>query len=309
MGAALDLVRDMERALGRSETDLSPWFHEDFIWDGNAGCGRKDGLEGYRKGWQAPFRAAFGNRRFDTTVWLEDGDWAACIGTCFATHDGDFMGIAPTGRPLAIAYVDFWQIRDGRIAYNKVDVDLPGVAAQLGRDIFHGHGWDRLDPPVRRLWRGQSGQGAARPPLDVVRDMEAALQRSDVDVSAYFHEDFVWDANYGCGLKHGLSEFETGWYRPFRAAFGNRDFRTDLFISDGDWAACYGACHATLDADFLGVKATGQPIRVPYIDFWRIEGDKIAENVVRVDFASILRQLGHDPFDGEGWEIFGGTAR
>ncbi|MEX0276823.1 MAG: ester cyclase [Ruegeria sp.] len=301
MGAALDLVKDMERALGRSETDMSPWFHEDFVWDGNAGCGRKTGLREFQTGWQYPFRAAFGNRRFDTPLWLEDGDWVACVGTCHATHSGDFMGIPPSGRPLSVPYVDFWQIRDGRIAYNKVNVDLAGVAAQLGWDVFQGKGWDRLDPPVARLWRGKQGHGAAAEPLEIVKAMEAALQRSDVDVSAFFHEDFVWDANYGCGLKHGLDEFESGWYLPFREFFGNRDFVTPHFMQDGDWAACFGACHATLERDFMGIEATGQQIRIPYIDFWRIEGTKIAENIVRVDFASIVEQLGGDVFAGRGW--------
>ena len=303
MGQTLDIIMDMEGVMARSETDLTPWFHDDYVWDGNAGCGRKEGVEAWQTGWQTPFRATFGNRSYDAPVWIEDGDWAACFGTCTATHDAEFMGIPATGKPVWIPYVNIARVRDGRIAYNKADVDLPCVAAQLGHDIFKGHGWDRhLDFPVRRLYRGKSGQGASRPPLNVVHEMEAALQRSDVDVSDYFHDDFVWDANYGCGLKHGLSEFESGWYLPFRVAFGNRDFRTELFVQQGDWAACYGACHATLDTDFLGVKATGQKIRVPYIDFWRIEGDKIAENVVRVDFASILRQIGHDPFNGHGWD-------
>lgn len=301
MGAVLDLVKDMELALGRSETDLSPWFQEDFIWDGNAGCGRKAGLREFEQGWYLPFRDAFGDRRFDTTIWLEDGDWAACVGTCHATHAGDFMGIPATGRPLEVRYIDFWHIREGRIAYNKVNVDLAGVAAQLGWDVFDGKGWDRLDPPVNRLWRGKHGQGAVANPLEVVQSMEAALQRSDVDVSEFFHDDFIWDANYGCGLKHGLAEFESGWYEPFRAHFGKRDFVSPHFMQTGDWAACFGACFATLERDFMGIKATGQKIRIPYIDFWRIEGTKIAENIVRVDFPSIVEQLGGDVFGGKGW--------
>lgn len=302
MAAVLDLVKDMEQALGQSETDMSSWFHDDFQWDGNAGCGQKSGLDDFRTGWQIPFRSAFGDRRYDTHLWMEDGDWAACFGTCHATHSGAFMGIPATGRPVRIPYVDFWQVRDGRIAYNKVDVDLASVAAQLGWDVFGGHGWDRLDPPVRRLWRGQAGQGASARPLDVVQAMEAALQRIEVDVADYFHEDFVWDANYGCGLKHGLSEFEDGWYLPFRQYFGNHDFRTEHFMQDGDWAACFGACFATLEQEFMGIPATGQPIRIPYIDFWRIEGSKIAENVVRVDFANVVKQLGGDVFQGKGWD-------
>ena len=136
MGAILDLVQNMELALGRGEPDLSPWFRQDFIWDGNAGCGRKTGLPDFEARWRRPFHAAFGNCRFDTTLWLEDGDWAACIGTCHATHSGDFMGIPATGRPLRVPYIDFWQIQDERIAYNKVNVDLAGFAAQLGWDVF-----------------------------------------------------------------------------------------------------------------------------------------------------------------------------
>lgn len=51
----------------------------------------------------------------------------------------------------------------------------------------------------------------------------------------------------------------------------------------------------------MGIAASGQSIRVPYIDFWRIEGAKIAENIVRVDFASLVEQLGGDLFGGKLW--------
>lgn len=145
MGAALDIVQDMERALGRSETDMRPWFHEDFVWDGNYGCGRKAGVRAFFDSWQKPYRAAFADRSYHTERWLEDGDWAACFGTCKARHAGDFMGIAPTGKAVCIPYIDFWQIREQRIAYNKVSVDFADVLAQLGHDVFAGAGWEAFD--------------------------------------------------------------------------------------------------------------------------------------------------------------------
>ena len=114
MGAALKLVRDMEAALGRSETDMRPWFHADFIRDSTCGCGRKSGV-----------RAFFGG-------WLEDGDRVACFGACQARHAGRFMGVAPTGKAL-------------RIACNKVNVDFADVLAQLGVDLFGGEGWELFD--------------------------------------------------------------------------------------------------------------------------------------------------------------------
>ncbi|MCW1952028.1 MAG: ester cyclase [Octadecabacter sp.] len=146
MGQALKLVKDMEAALGRAETDLSPWFHEDFIWDGNRGCGVKHGLAGFVAGWQSPWRAFLSDRSYHTTQWLEDGDWVSCFGYAEGVHSGPFMGIAPTGKTLRVPYIDFWQIRDGRIAYNKVSVDLAEALHQLGHDVFGGHGWDT--PPI-----------------------------------------------------------------------------------------------------------------------------------------------------------------
>ena len=39
-----------------------------------------------------------------------------------------------------------------------------------------------------------------------------------------------------------------------------------------------------------------------YMDFWKIEDGKIADNWVSVDFAHVLAQLGEDVFGGRGWE-------
>lgn len=138
----LQVVKDMEAALGRSDQDMTPHFHEDFVWDGNRGCGVKHGIEDFRQRWQLPFRAAFTERDYITERWMEDGNWAACYGHIEGTHSGAFMGIAATGRRIRIPYIDFWEIKDDRIAYNKVSVDFAEVLHQLGVDAFGGKGWD-----------------------------------------------------------------------------------------------------------------------------------------------------------------------
>jgi predicted ester cyclase len=89
-----------------------------------------------------------------------------------------------------------------------------------------------------------------------------------------------------------------------RAAFSDRDYKTEQMISDGDWAACFGHIEATHSGPFMGIAATGQRVRIPYMDFWRIEEGRIADNPVFVDFAEVLFQLGRDVFAGEGWEAF-----
>ena len=151
--ASLDAVQRMEDALAAQEDDMTRYFHEDFLWRGNAGCGVKRGVEEFRRNWQLPFRVAFTDRVYKTEKFLADGEWAACFGHIEATHSGTFMGIAPTGKRIVIPYMDFWRVEDGRIADNPVSVDFAHVLAQLGRDVFGGEGWESYDrgeaEPVR----------------------------------------------------------------------------------------------------------------------------------------------------------------
>ena len=141
-------------------------------------------------------------------------------------------------------------------------------------------------------------------PLEIVQAMEAALQRRDIDVSAYFHDDFVWSANYGCGTKRGVAEFRRNWQLPIRAAFTERDYKTEKFIADGEWAACFGHIEATHSGPFMGIEATGRRVTIPYMDFWRVRDGRISDNPVMVDFPAVLAQLGRDVFEGQGWEAY-----
>ncbi|MEO0913570.1 MAG: ester cyclase [Pseudomonadota bacterium] len=145
--------------------------------------------------------------------------------------------------------------------------------------------------------------------LAAVRAMEDGLAANEMDMTPYFTEDFLWRGNQGCGTKRGLAEFQANWQFPFRAAFTDREYKTERFLADGDWAACFGHIEATHSGAFMGIAPTGKRVRIPYMDFWRVEDGRIADNPVSVDFASVLMQLGRDVFDGQGWEAYDdGTA-
>lgn len=140
--------------------------------------------------------------------------------------------------------------------------------------------------------------------LAAVRRMEDGLAAGENDMTRYFHEGFLWRGNRGCGTKEGVAAFRRNWQLPIRAAFTERDYRTEKFLADGDWAACFGHIEATHSGPFMGIAPTGRRVRIPYMDFWRVEDGRIADNPVFVDFAAVLAQLGRDVFDGEGWEAY-----
>jgi steroid delta-isomerase-like uncharacterized protein len=89
------------------------------------------GREGFKQVVQT-FIDAFPDFHVVVEEMVAEGDAVASRGTMSGTHRGDFMGIAATGRQIAVGYSDIWRFRDGRAAENWVQLDLLGLMQQLG---------------------------------------------------------------------------------------------------------------------------------------------------------------------------------
>ena len=145
-GETRRVVERMVDGLNDHEIDgMGEFFHQDFRWIGNAGSGVKNGLKAFQDNWQRPFQTAFSEKVCIDEARLAEGEWMAAFGRQEATHSGEFMGIAPTGKRVEIRYMDFWKVQDGKIVSNWVMVDFPYVMRQLGVDPFQGHGWEKFD--------------------------------------------------------------------------------------------------------------------------------------------------------------------
>lgn len=120
----------------------------------------------------------------------------------------------------------------------------------------------------------------------------------------FFHPDFRWMGNAGCGTKNGLKEFQNNWQRPFQAAFSDKVCTDEARIVQGEWMAAFGAQMATHSGEFMGIPPTGKRVEIRYMDFWKVVDGKIVDNWVMVDFPHVMRQLGVDPFNGYGWEVY-----
>lgn len=125
--------------------DIDEFFSESFRWMGNTGCGTKAGIREFQENWQKPFQAAFSNKVCIDEARLYMGEWAAAFGRQEAIHSGIFMGIKPENKKIQIRYMDFWKVENGKIVDNWVMVDFPNILAQLGVDVFNGHGWEAYD--------------------------------------------------------------------------------------------------------------------------------------------------------------------
>lgn len=77
-------------------------------------------------------RSAFGD--FSATVEdiIAEGDTVAMRVTLRGTHEGEFMGIEPTGNSFEIENMVFARVRDGMVAERRVLPDFLGLMRQLG---------------------------------------------------------------------------------------------------------------------------------------------------------------------------------
>lgn len=77
-------------------------------------------------------RTAFGD--FSATVEdiVAEDDTVAMRVTLRGTHDGEFMGVEPTGREFEIQNMVFTRVTDGKIAERWVQPDVFGLLVQLG---------------------------------------------------------------------------------------------------------------------------------------------------------------------------------
>ena len=94
---------------------------------------------GAAKRWIAPFRASFPDVHMEIVELIAEGDTVVGRFTCSATHLGQWLGQAPTGRRFErVDEVGIFRLRDGRIADAWSLEDTLGRLRQLGLTAEHG---------------------------------------------------------------------------------------------------------------------------------------------------------------------------
>lgn len=122
MHAELMRTRDPER--------VGDFFAHDFV-SHNTPPGLPQGVEGVKL-FFGMFRDALSDLDVTLDEIVAEDDRVAIATTTTGTHTGDLMGIAPTGRTLAVAGIDLVRIEDGKIVEHRGLTDTVGLLRQLG---------------------------------------------------------------------------------------------------------------------------------------------------------------------------------
>jgi predicted ester cyclase len=77
------------------------------------------------------FRDAFPDVTVEIDELVADGDRVAVATTFTGTHQGELMGMAPTGRRVSVTGIDIVRVHDGAIVEHRGLTDIVGLMRQL----------------------------------------------------------------------------------------------------------------------------------------------------------------------------------
>ena len=128
----------------------------------------------------------------------------------------------------------------------------------------------------------------------VARMIEALNEHVIDGQEEFWAEDMHWYGPAGIGTKPSLKAFQDEQQRPFLHAFPDKEAFDQIRIAEGEYVAASGYQVAIHSGDWLGIPATGKRVKIRYMDFWRVEDDKLVENWVLIDILDVLEQLGYN---------------
>ena len=102
-----------------------------FIVHGAGGQAVPSGTEGVKQLVMA-WRTGFPNGQMTIDDLMAEGDKVVVRMTWRGTQEGDFYGIAPTGKQVAVTSIGIDRVANGKIVEGWGEVDMLGMYQQLG---------------------------------------------------------------------------------------------------------------------------------------------------------------------------------
>jgi steroid delta-isomerase-like uncharacterized protein len=87
--------------------------------------------------------AAFPDRAIEVHAIIGEGDRVAARITWTGTQKGQYLAVAPTGKPVEVNGMSIFRIQDGKIAEQWLEQDILALHQQLGAAPGHTANWPK----------------------------------------------------------------------------------------------------------------------------------------------------------------------
>ena len=123
--------RFVEEVINKGKMDAASQFVWEDVVEQVPLPGQGPGLDGL-KDVLCSMRAAFPDLDFSIKEQIAEGDKVASRLSGTGTHEGEFLGVSATGKPVRVWGVVIDRLEEGRIKETRIIMDMFGLMLQLG---------------------------------------------------------------------------------------------------------------------------------------------------------------------------------
>ncbi|MFD1600149.1 ester cyclase [Halobellus rarus] len=293
---------------------LADYYHADAEWHGPEPINAVEGTDAIADAYWVPLLESFPDLEKNDYILFagefNGGEWVCATGNLVGTFENDWLDIPATGHATWLRYGEFHRVVDGQIAETRLLVDMLDVMRQAGYQFAPALAPEVVIPgPMTQdgVLLDEQDDEESEKTLQVVEGMIDGLHDYEEEgldgmgLEKFWHEDFMWYGPAGTGTTRGIDGFQEYHQAPFLEAFPDREGGDHVArFAEGNYCASTGwpSVRAThLGDGWMGLPATEEPVEMRVMDFWRREGERLAENWVFIDKIDLLQQMGVDVFD------------
>ena len=273
-----------EVANGRNYDAIDEICRADFV-DHEEFPGLPPGREGVRLFMQG-FHASFPDAEWIAEDMLAEGDVVACRVRMTGTHQGPFMDIPATGRPIDVTTIDIIRFEDGQAVEHWGVTDAMAMMQQLG-----------MMPEPEAGFAGDGAAAAAAPDLiATTRAMYDAFNERDYDRAAALVTDDAEIVSTPTGeIQRGPAGMRTmmqGW----ATAFPDSQIEVTHLAVSGNSAVVEftgrGTHTGPMETPAGVIPPTGRAVEVAFCDVVEYRDGRAASIRTYFDLMTMMQQLG-----------------
>ena len=278
--------RALEEVWNQGNLDVvEELFNPDFVYH-IAGIPDVQGTEGVKQA-ATMYRTAFPDLHFIIEEQIAEADKLALRWTATGTHNGEFMGLPPTGNQMTVTGISFARFANGKFAEEWTVYDALGLMEQLGAaPVTHtNYTWGASSEVT-----GEPGEEMPNTAL-VLYLVEKFWNQQNVNALDETHRPDAL-AHIPVIPGHPLPFY---MYKHVcllhLAAFPDLRITTDDIIAEGDKVVARWTVSGTHQGELMGIPASGKQISFTGMTVHRFVDGKIAENWWAYDAMGMMQQI------------------
>lgn len=255
-------------------------------------AGTTNGFDEFAERW-ALFNTAFPDLKFNVDLVSATDDMAATVWTATGTQEGEWQGLAPTGKTVSWTGINVFSIACGQITESWGEADHIGLRSALGA----------TDVPALPMAEAMT---ASTPVTEGATPCASAGADANLEIAERWTTE-VWNnqdlevldeiaspeiLHHGAAFPDvsGTEDLKGSLTRQFEA-FPDMKLNIDSAFADDNVAVVRWSGTASQGGEFLGEPASGATINLTGVNVYRVECGQIVESWSEMNTLDMLYQI------------------